>query len=150
MPASMISAAVGGRWKVIGSSIAIVATGPMPGSTPIRGPTMQPIRAYSRFWKDRATLKPSVRLWSMSISPNSIDDGDVHAQSDLEHEDAEDGQHHDIAEDFPQLELVAAQGGDENEGHESGEHAGRFEQEAEGDDADGHHGDRLPLRRLDR
>ncbi len=31
MPASMISDAVGGRWKVIGSSMAIVATGPDAG-----------------------------------------------------------------------------------------------------------------------
>jgi hypothetical protein len=45
MPASMISEAVGGRWKVIGSSMAMVATGPMPGRTPIRVPTMQPNRA---------------------------------------------------------------------------------------------------------
>jgi hypothetical protein len=45
MPASMISAAVGGRWKVIGSSMAMVATGPMPGSTPISVPTMQPTSA---------------------------------------------------------------------------------------------------------
>ena len=45
MPASMISEAVGGRWKVIGSSMAMVATGPMPGSTPISVPSMQPSSA---------------------------------------------------------------------------------------------------------
>ena len=41
----MISEAVGGRWKVMGSSMAMVATGPMPGSTPIKVPTMQPSKA---------------------------------------------------------------------------------------------------------
>ena len=40
----MISAAIGDRLKVTGSSIAIVATGPMPGSTPISVPSRQPIR----------------------------------------------------------------------------------------------------------
>ena len=35
MPASMISAPVGSSPKVIGSSMAMVAIGPTPGSTPI-------------------------------------------------------------------------------------------------------------------
>ena len=49
MPASMISAPTGGRPKVIGSSIAIVASGPMPGSTPISVPTSAPIRHRKMF-----------------------------------------------------------------------------------------------------
>jgi hypothetical protein len=44
MPASMISAATGSRLKVIGSSIAIVAVGPMPGSTPTAVPSTTPMR----------------------------------------------------------------------------------------------------------
>ena len=43
MPASMISAPTGATLKVIGSSIAMVASGPMPGSTPIKVPTETPI-----------------------------------------------------------------------------------------------------------
>ena len=43
MPASMISAPTGATLKVIGSSIAMVASGPMPGSTPISVPTETPI-----------------------------------------------------------------------------------------------------------
>ena len=42
MPASMIRAPTGGSPKVIGSSIAMVATVPMPGSTPTRVPTSAP------------------------------------------------------------------------------------------------------------
>ena len=42
----MISAETGGRPKVIGSSIAIVAIGPMPGSTPTAVPRNTPIRQY--------------------------------------------------------------------------------------------------------
>ena len=44
MPASMIIAVIGERPKVTGSSIAMVATGPMPGSTPISVPRRTPIR----------------------------------------------------------------------------------------------------------
>src|SRR5471030_735887 len=150
MPASMISDAVGGRWNVIGISIAIVATGPMPGRTPISVPTMQPISAYSRFWKESATEKPSERLCSISISPNSIEDGDVHAQADLEYDDAEDRQDHGIGGHLPQLEFVAAQRGDDDQRDQGREHAGGLEQEREGHDADRHHGDGAPLRRLDR
>ena len=40
----MISAPTGGRPKVIGSSMAMVASGPTPGSTPISVPTSAPIR----------------------------------------------------------------------------------------------------------
>src|SRR4051812_31557484 len=76
MPASMIRAAVGGRWKVIGSNIAIVATGPMPGSTPISVPTMQPTNAYNRFWMFSATVRPRLRLCSRSISATSKQSGD--------------------------------------------------------------------------
>ena len=45
MPASMISAPVGSSPKVIGSSMAMVAIGPTPGSTPISVPTRQPRKA---------------------------------------------------------------------------------------------------------
>ena len=44
MPANMISADTGGSPNVTGSSIAIVATGPSPGSTPIAVPRNTPIR----------------------------------------------------------------------------------------------------------
>src|SRR3989304_5475775 len=39
----MISAPIGDRLKVIGRSIAMAATGPMPGSTPISVPRITPI-----------------------------------------------------------------------------------------------------------
>ena len=42
MPANMINAAIGETLKVIGISIAIVASGPMPGRTPISVPSRQP------------------------------------------------------------------------------------------------------------
>ena len=58
----MIRAPTGGSPKVIGSSIAIVATDPMPGSTPIRVPTSAPIMTNSKFIGEKATPKPSARF----------------------------------------------------------------------------------------
>ena len=49
MPASMISAPTGGSPKVIGSSMAMVATVPMPGKTPTSVPTSAPSRQNSTF-----------------------------------------------------------------------------------------------------
>ena len=62
-------AAVGGMWYVMGSSSEMVATGPMPGSTPIAVPMMQPIRQNSRLLKVSATLKPCARLAMRSMVP---------------------------------------------------------------------------------
>ncbi len=42
MPASMMSADSGGNAKVAGNNIAMVATGPMPGNTPIKVPSKTP------------------------------------------------------------------------------------------------------------
>src|SRR5882724_4321295 len=67
MPASMISAPTGGRPNVIGSSIATVAMGPMPGSTPTRAP----IRHSRRLIGVKATPKPRARLEkSSAITPS--------------------------------------------------------------------------------
>jgi hypothetical protein len=45
MPASMMSAETGSSAYVVGSNIAIVATGPIPGSTPISVPRSVPTNA---------------------------------------------------------------------------------------------------------
>src|SRR5262249_6919867 len=72
MPASMISAPTGGNPKVIGSSIAMVATEPMPGSTPINVPTSAPMRQNNRFHGVAATEKPSARLARRSCMTDSL------------------------------------------------------------------------------
>src|SRR5882757_849827 len=149
MPASMISDAVGGRWKVMGSSMAIVATGPMPGSTPIRVPTMQPIRQYSRFCRLMATLRPSPRWSRSSISPDSLQDGNIHAQSNLENQNAKNGEYDHVADDLDQFELVATQRGDDDQRDQRRKEAEALEKKREGHDADGHHGNRPPFRRFD-
>ena len=80
MPASMMSADTGGTLNVIGSNIAIVASGPMPGSTPISVPRKQPMKQNHRFCSVNATLKPSIRLLKSSISV-SYEEGIREAQA---------------------------------------------------------------------
>src|SRR6476659_4498312 len=62
MPASIISDDSGSNPKVIGRSIAMVGIGPMPGSTPMSVPSMQPISAKPTFCHEAAALKPVARL----------------------------------------------------------------------------------------
>src|SRR3954462_14624322 len=72
MPASMMIAVVAGWPKVIGSSREMVATGPMPGSTPMAVPISAPISAKKTFWKLSATPNPNARLLRMSIASWSL------------------------------------------------------------------------------
>ncbi len=48
--------------KVSGSSMAMVAIGPTPGSTPISVPTRQPRKQSARFVGDSAVAKPSAEI----------------------------------------------------------------------------------------
>src|SRR6478609_6549333 len=89
MPASMMSADTGGSAYVAGSSIAMVATGPMPGSTPISVPSRQPISAYIRLIGVSATPKPIDRCWSRSMSALPRPDRQLEAQAHHEHADRE-------------------------------------------------------------
>src|SRR5688572_437541 len=97
----MMSAPTGGRLKVIGSSIAIAASGPMPGSTPTSVPTITPMKQYIRLIGETAVLNPSVRLGkcsarnSMSVAPPE------HRVRQLETPDEETGgrEHQDRGQD---------------------------------------------------
>src|SRR5262249_4416191 len=62
MPASMINAPTGGRPKVMGSNIAMVATVPMPGRTPTKAPTSAPGRQNRMLYGLAATWKPIQRF----------------------------------------------------------------------------------------
>src|ERR1700712_2420805 len=106
MPASMMIAVVAGRPKVMGSSSEIVATGPMPGSTPMAVPISAPSSAKSRFWMLSATPKPCMRLVMRSSMvafpiPLSSLRPQIHADIELvdEHPPAHDQQEHEQARD---------------------------------------------------
>src|ERR1043166_9545202 len=72
MPASMMSAPVGSTLKVSGISMAMVAIGPTPGSTPISVPTRHPTKQRKRFIGDKAVAKPSPRLPMRSNMVSSV------------------------------------------------------------------------------
>src|SRR4051795_11880497 len=89
MPASMISAPTGGRPNVIGSSIAIVATVPIPGSTPTSVPTSAPSRQNRMFIGENATPKPSARFerssdMATSTAMKSVQTGNELRQNEQE------------------------------------------------------------------
>src|SRR3954464_2150798 len=107
----MISADTGFRLNVIGSSIAMVATGPTPGRTPISVPSRTPIRQYSRLNGVIATPKPRIRLWKSSMrasAPGRRPHREGQRQALHEHEVREQHENDEKNEDFFPLELVAA------------------------------------------
>src|SRR5687768_16834297 len=117
MPASMISADTGGSAYVAGSSMAMVAAGPTPGSTPMAVPSTQPMKQYSRLIGVKATPKPSARLEIRSMFfflPSGGQEGGPHRELQLQQEDegdvAHDGQEGGEEEDLLGLELLAGQG----------------------------------------
>src|SRR5258708_2213228 len=158
MPASMMSAETGGSTKVAGSSIAMVAIGPMPGSTPISVPSRHPIRQYIRLLSVRATPKPSARLLSSSIdSPSGPADFerlqrlDVGAERDRElqadHEHQRGKGHQEKREDDRglQSELMAAEARADDQDDSREQHADDLEEKPEGDDRGEHRHKRLPV-----
>src|SRR5437763_282453 len=152
MPASIMSAPTGLRLNVIGSSIAMVATGPMPGSTPISVPSRQPISAKNRLIGVTATPKPMTRLWkSWSIvAPRSAEvlgpDRERQRQSFHEHEHREHDEDDEEDDHFLPLELMAARGADEHERRGRDDQAERLHQIAVGDGRRGDEDERLGVR----
>src|SRR3569832_1995483 len=127
MPASMISADTGGSAYVAGSSIAMVATGPMPGSTPISVPSTQPMKAYSRFSGVTATPKPIARLWKRSMACLSADERRPDLELQLEQHDERqktaERQHGAEDQHFLEPEFVTAHRGYDREAVDREDHA---------------------------
>src|SRR5512145_490009 len=108
MPASMMSAPVGSTLSVSGISMAIVAIGPTPGSTPISVPTRQPTKPRKRFMGDSAVAKPSARLLSnsMSVTEQPGRERDRQPERELEEADAERRHRQAVDERFPPAHFV--------------------------------------------
>src|SRR5258708_37183287 len=96
MPASMIIAPVGSSLKVSGSSIAIVAGGPRPGSTPMIVPSTTPITHIVRLLAVSATWNPcrspsrmSMRLEQQSVRKRQVE-GELEERIETERESDRD------------------------------------------------------------
>src|SRR3954454_20682732 len=114
----MISADTGFRLNVIGSSMAMVATGPTPGRTPISVPSRTPINAYSRLIGEIATPKPRIRLWKRSMrasAPGRRPHREGQRQALHEDKIGERHQYDEEDGDLLPLELVAAVRADEHQ-----------------------------------
>src|SRR5262245_15812227 len=114
MPANMISAPTGGSPNVIGSSMAMVATGPTPGSTPISVPTKAPIRQNRTFIGESATAKPWARLAKRSMAAPSEPRPERERQVEAVHkqEGAEDRERGRPGQRFAPAHLGRGSGGD--------------------------------------
>src|SRR5919108_5731596 len=139
MPASMMRAPTGLRLNVIGSSMAIVATGPMPGSTPISVPSRQPISAKNRLIGVTATPKPMMRLWKI-CSIGRLRSAEVlgpdrerQRQPFHEHEHREQDEDDEKERHFLPLELVASGRADEHQRGRGHDHPEPLHEVTKGD-----------------
>src|SRR5574337_1339558 len=78
----------------MGSSMAMVGTGPMPGRTPMSVPSATPTKQYARLAGVTAVWKPSARFASSSTSAPEEGRPEVHGHLEPphEHRQAEQGQ----------------------------------------------------------
>src|SRR5215510_511113 len=151
MPASMISDDSGSSPKVIGSSMAMVGIGPMPGSTPISVPSRQPIRAKPRFLSDSAAPKPVARLWNRSKSILPAPPGRQRLPKHVdEHHDRKQREADAEHDRLPQIDPGPGIGGEDREQDGGEREADRVDQPSEDQDGGNDEGNRAPLNRLDR
>ena len=147
MPASMMSADVGGTLNVIGSSIAIVASGPMPGSTPISVPeeaadeAVQQVLQRERDAEAENQVIEIVPWLTSPIRKERI----RQAETVDEQSDRADRQHHGADQHFHELELVTCGSRHEDEHDERRNEAAMLHQNAEE-----HSGERQDDERADR
>src|SRR6266540_3538678 len=136
MPASMIRPPIGSRWKVSGSSIAMVAIGPIPGRTPIKVPTRQPISANHRLAGVSATENPKRMLLNRSIASPFGPDG--YRQPEPYNEDRNrDRCHHQGGNQGLDRPLVLrSQTADAGHKHRGDEQAQALDRQPEHDDAE--------------
>src|SRR5215470_14168753 len=116
----MMSAPVGSTLKVSGKSMAMVAIGPIPGSTPIKVPTRHPMKASRRLTGDNAVAKPSPRLpiksniATFSIADQPRRERDRESQRKLEQADANSSHQHAHHSRLDPANLIARKGGNDD------------------------------------
>src|SRR5687768_2254012 len=135
MPDSMMSAATGFSLNVRGSSIAIAASGPMPGRTPITVPTRTPMKQYVRFSSESATLKPRARLGKSSASASTSAPGEepvrqLEPVDEQSHRAAD--QQDDQDDELEHPGIAPGERARDDEGEEGGHEARFLDQQPEG------------------
>ena len=147
----MISAEIGGRVKVTGSSIAMVATGPMPGSTPISVPSSTPTKQYIRFWQGQRDAEADAEVVKQSeihtYSPGQRLKGKPSPLTNTKH--PEQHQHYGQDHDFLLAEIMAAQGAQHDQYHRRQHQTQWFERIAEDHYRNQDHEHRLRPERAD-
>src|SRR5437868_9908910 len=152
-------------WKVIGSSMAMVAVAPMPGSTPIKVPRRTPMRQKSRFHSVEAVVKPRMRLSMSSILPSLLEteprtEGAVRQVQTLAEDEIGEERHTGRQDERGERFHLHAgegrrEGGDEDGGHETHAPDRQAEENRRGKDqqhaapGEGADGLALDARRLD-
>src|SRR5829696_865250 len=143
MPASMINAPTGSSPKVMGRSMAMVAIGPTPGSTPMSVPTRTPRKQRARLVNEKATPKPSARLLMMSAmaarsdvnDTGDDDDRDRQVQHVSEQPDAEGGHDGREDDDLRLADLMRAIAADDHRERAGDHQAEKPDGDSEGEDA---------------
>src|SRR5438132_6817484 len=132
----MISAPTGPSQNVNGSTIAMVVSGPMPGSTPMMVPSRQPMKQSSRFCQVSATAKPIPILprkeASVSISEHRRPQRDRHFQREDEDADIDGDQHRRERRERQRPQQRAGGARQNGDDGERADEAERLEQEREG------------------
>src|SRR5712691_1362383 len=129
--------------------MAMVATGPIPGKTPINVPSRHPTRQKNRFCRLAAAVKPTIRLPKMSILAAS-EYGDRLAQSVDEDENAEDRETDAERDGLFPFHLRRGEGAEHGDDEDGRSQAGGADQECEQQDADQDQYARIPQAALDR
>src|SRR5262247_3017162 len=130
MPASMISAGAGSSPKVNGSSMATVATGPIPGSTPTKVPRKQPMKQYKMFCQVNATPSPKARFDSVSIS-RIRPERQRQAEQPDEDRGGEDDQRRRERERFERAHVARSLCADQHEHRDGGDQAEPLQRDPE-------------------
>src|SRR4030081_314021 len=110
--------------------MAMVATGPMPGSTPIRVPSRHPARKKNRFCAVAAAANPTIRLLTMSMSA-ATEHRDRLPQAVDEDEDAEERERDAERDRLLPFHVSRGQGADHSHGEGGRCEAGAVDQQGE-------------------
>src|SRR3954466_15753386 len=108
----------------------MVATGPMPGSTPMRVPSRHPARQKNRFCAVAAAANPTIRLLTMSMSAAS-EHRDRLPQAVDKDDDTEQCERDGEGDRLLPFHFARREGADDGHHESGGREAGALDQQRE-------------------